>query len=104
MHLIVNFSDFVQFTSNHTLAQRASCRVVKAPGLLYSNSWAQLLDPEVELSFKIYNHFIDDTSIGHRGDDLRHLTILVSQGAAVIHALGVVPVHLGLRRKSHQYI
>merc|ERR1712110_374811 len=37
-------------------------------------------------------------SIGHRGDDLCHLTILVSQGTAVRHALGVVPVYLGVVR------
>ena len=43
----------------------------------------------------------DDTSIGHRGNDVCHLTILVSPGVIATpgHALGVVPVNLGLRRK-----
>ena len=92
---------FSHFTSNHTLAQSASWRVVSVPGLLFSNSWAQLMDPEYNWVIILNSTILFYvTPIGNRGCNIRHQAILVSLGVILTasHAWSVVSVHLGLRR------
>ena len=92
---------FSLFTSNQTLAQRASWSVVSVPGLLFSYSWAQLMDPEIKGVVILNSAFsLYVTPIRNRGCNIRKPAVLVSLGVILTasHAFSVVSVDLGLRR------